>query len=806
MVIRLLYVKHVLQNYGKMKLSDVKKKENENYSLRCAYGKVELPDGENQRSTSNSSVLDNDIIQNLKLIDIVVQTSSGSLRRISELHPSYPPLQYPLLFPYGDDGYRVDIPHRGITPSSNNKRLFQQFLVDAYTMIESKRLHFIRSKQQILICESYENLRNQQDLGNKDISNVRQRVILPSSFIGGARYLMQNYLDAMTLCDVNDYPLYMRRNNGYYVEKSGVKLDNRNVVPYNKYLLKRYQAHINVEWCNQGSSIKYLFKYINKGPDRATIVVEINTASHQEKVMGEIKDYYDCRYIYACEASWRLFKYDVHYQYPSLMRLPFHLHDQQQVIYAADDDIDDVLEQLSVAASMFTSWIECNKINKDARKLTYVEFPIKFFINKVKCPKSFEEIRIVNGEEFPTFRDACYALGLLDDDKEYVDAIKEASHSGTGFYLCFLFATMLMSNHFFRPEFVWENTWQHLSNDILYYQQRRLKSPGFSLNEDHLKNMTLFEIEQILFHNNTSLKNYKQMSYPDSDTVSSCLITEELDYDIPLLKKEFDGMFHALTNEKRNIFLDIMTTVNDKKGCVCFVYGYGGTGKTFLWKTISTAIRCNGDIVLNVASSGIASLLLPGGRTTHYRFIIPLNLTEDSVSLDRALKDVCKFDKSSNSKIPFGGKAIVFGGDFRQILPVVQGGSRQNIVNAFLSSSYIWQQCKVHRLTINMRLTVGRDPSDIRKIHNFANWLLDIGEGKVGGSNDGEAIIYVPDDILINDPHDPIGSLIKFIYPSILEKFNVTSYFQERAILAPKNEVVQQINDRLLALFPGDEI
>ncbi|CAH1439265.1 unnamed protein product [Lactuca virosa] len=127
---------------------------------------------------------------------------------------------------------------------------------------------------------------------------------------------------------------------------------------------------------------------------------------------------------------------------------------------------------------------------------------------------------------------------------------------------------------------------------------------------------------------------------------------------------------------------------------VFFVYGYGGTGKTILWKTISTAIRCNGEIVLNVASSGIASLLLPGGRIAHSWFIIPLNLTEDYVckippdselgrlvrkssliiwdeapmvhkhafeALDRSLKDVCRFDKSSNSNIPFGGKVIVFG-------------------------------------------------------------------------------------------------------------------------------------------------
>ncbi|XP_052620798.1 uncharacterized protein LOC111886898 [Lactuca sativa] len=907
-------------------------------------------------------------------------------------------------------------------------------------MIESDRLYYVRKQQKVLRCESYEKLRKFQDQGNKNISELGQRVILPSSFTGGARYMMQNYLDAMSLCkwfgypdffitftcnpkwpevrrflkdttlnpedrpdilcrlfkikldalikdlrenavfgmlfisiyavvytiefqkrglphshiclfmqpdyklptvehihqfisaeipdinqdhalyklvkefmihgpcgaqnvncpcmvdnkcsknfpknfsehtsiDQNGFPVYRRKNDGSFVEKSGVQLDNRNVVPYNKYLLKRYQAHINVEWCNQGSSIKYLFKYINKGPDRATIgFVQSNNDCDKDDTVDEIKEYYDCRYLSACEASWRIYGYDVHYRHPSVMRLPFHLPNQQQVIYDADDDIDNVLNKPSVASSMFTSWMECNKVYKQAKKLTYVEFPTKFvwkldlktwkprevgysigrihsvspnlgeayflrnLLDKVKGPKSFEEIRMVNGEICPSFRDACYALGLLDDDKEYIEAIKEATQFGSGYYLRFLFAIMLLSHSLSSPDVVWENTWEYLSDGILYTQQRRLKSPGLSLNEDQIKNLTLFEIEQILLRNNLSLKNFTRMPLPDVDSVSSSnnrLISEELDYDIPNLKNEFERLYIALTSEQRNIFDDIMTAINNNEGGVFFVYGYGGTGKTYLWKTLSAAVRCNAQIVLNVVSSGIASLLLIGGRTAHSRFIIPLVLTEVSIcsispdselasllrktsliiwdeapmihkhafeALDRTLKDIFKCDDSRNSNLPFGGKVIVFGGDFRQILPVIPAGSRQDIVNASLSSSYLWKQCKVYQLTKNMRLTVGSHTSAIQKTMDFAKWLLDIGEGKLSGSNDGGAIIDIPDGLLINDPYDPIGSLIEFVYPSILEASSIPKYFQERAILAPKNEVVGKINDRLLKLFPGDKV
>ena len=162
-----------------------------------------------------------------------------------------------------------------------------------------------------------------------------------------------------TCLDKKGFPVYRRRDSGLSVVKSRVNVDNRYVVPYSKVLLKRYQAHINVEWCNQVGSIKYLFKYINKGPDRTTLrVVESGNQDEQEPVVDEIEKYYDCRYISACESVWRIFSYDIHYRYPAVIRLPFHLPGQQNVVYGADDDIDEVLNKPSVASTMFLSWMK----------------------------------------------------------------------------------------------------------------------------------------------------------------------------------------------------------------------------------------------------------------------------------------------------------------------------------------------------------------------------------------------------------------------------------------------------------------
>jgi hypothetical protein len=83
--------------------------------------------------------------------------------------------------------------------------------------------------------------------------------------------LCKNYyphpFNAETQHAKDSYPIYRRRDNGQTAQVRGETLDNRWVVPYNSYLLRRYNCHLNVEVCSSIKAVKYLFKYIYKSHD-----------------------------------------------------------------------------------------------------------------------------------------------------------------------------------------------------------------------------------------------------------------------------------------------------------------------------------------------------------------------------------------------------------------------------------------------------------------------------------------------------------------------------------------------------------
>ncbi|KRH49675.1 hypothetical protein GLYMA_07G171700v4 [Glycine max] len=486
----------------------------------------------------------------------------------------------------------------------------------------------------------------------------------------------------------------------------------------------------------------------------------------------------------------------MHARSPAVERLYFHLENQQHVYWTDDQQIGEVLSKNTIKESMFTAWMHFNKICSYGRDLTYHQyisrfvyvarkrcwqprkqgntigrliwvppsagelFYLRMMLSTAKGAQSYSDIRTVNGLVYPTFREACFAKGFLGSDQEFISALQEANNWGTAHYLRKLFVKLLFLNTMDRPKYVWQQTWQWMTDDIIFNHRKQ----GIRLTKKETIHLCLTKIENMLQANRRSLRDFPSMPYPIGyarNQHHNNLIHNEMAYDKEMLAEQYNTTYQLLT------------------ATVYFLYGYGGTGKTFVWIALSSGIRSNGGIVCTVASSGITSLLLPGGRTTHSKFAIPVPATENSTcnihqgselaellkvtklivwdeapmchkfafeALDKSLKDIMQ------NNLAFGGKIIVFGGDFRQILPIVPKG-----------------------------------------------------DGKIGQYNDGFSEITIPDEFLIKNYDDPIHAIVEATYPSLLDNYSDTDYLQKRAFLASKKEIVDKINDYVLSLIPNNE-
>ncbi|CAJ2647225.1 unnamed protein product [Trifolium pratense] len=162
--------------------------------------------------------------------DIIIQEKGGKLTRINEFHAAYLGYQYPLIFPYGEDGFRRGTLHKErpdvvITKRNRltimdwlsfriqmrkseaktllcSRRLFQQFLVDGFTMMEAERLSFVRNNQSTLRVGKYQRLNASTESQPKS----GKRVVLPSSFVGSKRYMDQLYFDGMAISASVGFP------------------------------------------------------------------------------------------------------------------------------------------------------------------------------------------------------------------------------------------------------------------------------------------------------------------------------------------------------------------------------------------------------------------------------------------------------------------------------------------------------------------------------------------------------------------------------------------------------------------------
>lgn len=271
-------------------------------------------------------------------------------------------------------------------------------------------------------------------------------------------------------------------------------------------------------------------------------------------------------------------------------------------------------------------------------------------------------------------------------------------------------------------------------------------------------------------------------------------------------------------------FTTIRNAISAKQSTVFFVDGPGGTGKTFLYRALLASSRNEGHIILATATSGIAANQLPGGRTAHSRLKIPVKLDSHSYCNFSKQSDMCRllhhvseiiwdeapmanrtaietvdrtFRDMLDVDLPFGGKIMIFGGDFRQVVPVVVGGTRTQSVQSSIVYSYLWPYVKVLKLVDNIRA---------QQDQNYSNFVLRVGNGEEPVVN--EDMIRIPNSMIIPWEDDSsVDQLIASIFPDLENNLHNAAYMMDRAIITHLNDDVNRVNERVLTTFQGrDEI
>ncbi|ONM56618.1 hypothetical protein ZEAMMB73_Zm00001d021244 [Zea mays] len=758
---------------------------------------------------------------------VMLHGKDRSSHGIRSYHGCYDALSYPLFFPKGELGWHANIPKSNVSmdeveayrdqhrtrdandddterpshlcvsvrdyycyrfqirpgifnPILHGKRLFQQFAVDSYIKVESSRLDFIRRNQDRLRADLYKGLVDSLHEGENRADKIGKRTVLSTSFIGGPRDMRRRYMDAMAL-----------------VRKFG-----------------KPDIFLTMTCNPNWDEITRELHPMQSPQDRPDLVVRIFHAKLEElkkrltkqHILGKIR-----AYVYVVEFQKR----------------------------GAD-------------RSMLTAYFEANRLHEEARGILYRDFPewytlqqgkvwqrrkrntggqvgrivsahpaegerfyLRLLLNHVTGATSYADLRTVDGDTLPSFREAAQRRGLLEADNTIDECLNEAAIYQMPSALRRLFATILV---YCEPNDVaelWQRHLDSMSED--YHRSTQSKT--------HVQQMVLIDIRNILQSMGKDINTFPLPAiidiYDDSHGTDREIYEEEC---IEPTTEDV-AMKETLNEEQRSAYDKILSVVDTNNGGVFFVDGPGGTGKTYLYKALLAALRSQDKIAVATATSGVAASILPGGRTAHSRFKIPLTIDDGAVCSFTKQSGTAKllqkasliiWDEASMTKrqaiealdnsmrdimgrpgLPFGGKTVVFGGDFRQVLPVVRKGSRAQIVAASLRSSYLWESMCHLKLVQNMRAQ--SDPW-------FAEYLLRVGGGTEEANNDGD--VRLPDEVCVpytgNDRD--LDRLIDDIYPNLNENMSNTSYITSRAILSTRNDWVDMINMRMIDRFQGEQM
>ncbi|GJY24699.1 ATP-dependent DNA helicase PIF1-like protein [Tanacetum coccineum] len=356
-----------------------------------------------------------------------------------------------------------------------------------------------------------------------------------------------------------------------------------------------------------------------------------------------------------------------------------------------------------------------------------------------------------------------------------------------------------------RPLKLWEENWVKLLEDILNKKRKQYRYPELNLSDEQVRNYCLLEIQDLLNTHGKSLSDFKDLPQSDPNLLTNLdnrLLKEALSFDANKSKVEHEKLHSMLNHEQRLIYEQIIESVHNDKGQFCFIHGPEGIGKTFLYKTIIARLRSEQMTVHCVT-------------VTTSRFVIPLELMENSTcgikqgthltellqhvrliiwdeapmtqryafeALHKTLQDILGYQNQARRNRIFGGMTVLLGGDFRQTL--------------------------VFTLTRSMRVNEYACNGEIdNRKQDFNRWVLAVGDGRLPAkkkeSEDEPTWIEIPEEFLIKSWTSPIEQIVVETYLDFTSRQGDDEYLTERAILTPRNDDADAINEHMFKKLGG---
>jgi hypothetical protein len=471
------------------------------------------------------------------------------------------------------------------------------------------------------------------------------------------------------------------------------------------------QAHADARQFPALTSFRYCFK----APDQVN--VELN----------EIQSYLSGRLLSCSEATFRILGLKLHQEWPSVERLDLHLPLCHNVVFNPLDDDDDIRDQLPTSTTKLLQWFILNQREPTARRWRYIDIPehfvwsqsdrtwrprvrdrikvarlpsvsgynlelqaLRMILHVARGAESWVDLLTVYGHVYSSFRDAAQAAGLLEDDGEAISIFHEMTRVGVSVNtLREQFCSVLVNCAPSNPV----ELFNMFAGDLIY---------GDVTEESCLE--ALCDIDRILrVTYGKSLRDAEfgfNVEIPANDDASLMPPIANIDPNYALL----EILRPQLSVEQQSAVASVMESVLHQEGFNVFgAFCSAGTGKTLFANFLACSLRAEGRSVACVAASALAASLLEGGHTAHHVLHIPIPANDGSFCsftlAERSIimrTDLIIWDEASmisntiadtvdrtfcdimDDARPFGGKTVVFIGDFKQLLPVVRGGRGEN--------------------------------------------------------------------------------------------------------------------------------